>query len=116
MPLYSLAAAHANDRAGPGQYVLISAGLTFFFSLGAVIGPYIASLVIHHFGPSSFFTYTCVVHGSLALVVLIRMQKRASVPIEQRSRFVGLLRTSPMFFRMARRVSGSKSNHDDQDK
>jgi len=105
MPLYSLAAAHANDRAGPGQYVLVSAGLTFFFSLGAVVGPYTASLVIQHFGPPAFFVYTCAVHGSLALVVMIRIKSRASVPVEQRSRFVSLLRTSPVFFRMARRIS-----------
>lgn len=108
LPLYSLAAAHANDRAKAGQYVLVSAGLTFFFSLGAVIGPYTASLVIKHFGPAAFFIYTCVVHGSLAAVVVIRMRRRASVPAEQRSKFVGLLKTSPMFFRMARRVSQSR--------
>ena len=108
LPLYSLAGAHANDRAHPGQYVLVSAGLTFFFSLGAVIGPWAASLVIQHFGPAAFFFYTCIVHGSLALVVVIRMRRRASVPAEHRSKFVGLLKTSPMFFRMARRISQSK--------
>lgn len=108
LPLYSLAAAHANDRAEAGQYVLLAAGLTFFFSLGAVIGPYAASLVIKYFGPSAFFIYTCVVHGSLALIVVIRMRRRASVPAEQRSKFVGLLKTSPMFFRMARRISQSR--------
>ena len=104
LPLYSLSAAHANDRAGPGQFVLISAGLTFFFSLGAVIGPYAASLVIYNFGPAAFFTYTCIVHASLALVVMVRIKRRASVPAEDRSRFVGLLRTSPVFFRMTRRL------------
>lgn len=108
LPLYSLAAAHANDRAEAGQYVLLAAGLTFFFSLGAVIGPYAASLVIKYFGPAAFFIYTCVVHGSLALIVVIRMRRRASVPAEQRSKFVGLLKTSPMFFRMARRISQSR--------
>lgn len=112
MPLYSLAAAHANDRAGPGQYVLVSAGLTFFFSLGAVVGPYTASLVIQHFGPPAFFVYTCAVHGSLALVVMIRIKSRASVPVEQRSRFVSLLRTSPVFFRMARRISRDQPTSD----
>jgi len=104
LPLYSLAAAHANDRAHPGQYVLISAGLIFFFSLGAVIGPYAASLVIQHFGAGAFFVYTCAVHGSLALIVMVRMKRRAPVPAGQRSPFVGLLRTSPMFNRMARRI------------
>ncbi len=107
LPLYSLAAAHANDRADAGQYVLVSAGLTFFFSLGAVIGPYAASLVIQYFGPAAFFIYTCMVHASLATAVIIRMRRRESVPAEQRSKFVGLLKTSPMFFRMARRISQS---------
>lgn len=108
LPLYSLAAAHANDRAQAGQYVLVSAGLIFFFSLGAVVGPYVASLVIKHFGPSAFFIYTCIVHGALAWVAIIRIRRRASVPAEHRSKFVGLLKTSPMFSRMARRVSQSK--------
>ncbi len=108
LPLYSLAAAHANDRAKLGQYVLVSAGLSFFFSLGAVIGPYAASLVIKYWGPAAFFVYTCVVHGSLAFIVMVRMSRRASVPAEQRSKFVGLLKTSPMFFRLARRISQSK--------
>ena len=109
MPLHSLAAAHANDRAGAGQYVLVSTGLTFFFSLGAVVGPYSASLVIQNFGPSAFFVYTCVVHGTLALVVMVRIRSRASVPVEQRSKYVSLLRTSPVFFRMARRISRGKT-------
>ncbi len=111
LPLYSLSAAHANDRAEPGQYVLISAGLTFFFSLGAVVGPYTASLVIKHYGPSAFFLYTCIVHGLLGIAVLVRLKRRASVPAENRSKFVGLLRTSPVFLRMAGRVSRDKKNN-----
>ncbi|MDA8007318.1 MAG: MFS transporter [Gammaproteobacteria bacterium] len=108
LPLYSLAAAHANDRAGIGQYVLVSAGLSFYFALGAVIGPYAASLVIKYFGAPAFFLYTCAVHATLCLVVIIRSLRRAAVPAERRSRFVGLLRTSPMFFRLARRFTRSR--------
>jgi len=104
LPLYSLAAAHANDRAQPGQYVLVAAGLIFWFSSGAVIGPYAAALVIQHFGAAAFFVYTCAVHGALALVVIVRSRRRAPVPAGQRAKFVGLLRTSPMFSRMARHV------------
>ncbi len=116
LPLYSLSAAHANDRAEDGQYVLVSAGLTFYFSLGAVIGPYTASLMIENFGPSAFFVYTSLAHGSLALVVLIRMIRRESVPAEQRSKFVGLLRTSPVFLRMAGRVIRAKEKESAKDK
>ena len=35
IPLYSLSVAHANDRAEPGQYVLVAAGLIFIYAVGA---------------------------------------------------------------------------------
>lgn len=108
LPLYSLSAAHANDHARKGQYVLVAAGLTMFFSLGASLGPIIASLVIERFGAPSFFTYTCVVHASLIFTVLYRMSRRPSVPVHARSRFETLLRTSPAMFKLARRRNGRK--------
>lgn len=108
LPLYSLAAAHANDRAELGQYVLVSAGLSFFFSVGAVVGPYAAALVLENFGAAAFFMYTSMVHASLMVVVVVRMKRRTSVPAEQRSKFVALLKTSPMFSRMARHISQSR--------
>lgn len=102
LPLYSLSAAHANDHAKKGDYVLVAAGLTFFFSLGAIIGPLLSSLLIREYGPQALFVYTSVVHGSLIVVTLWRMKARTAVPIEGRKRFVTLLRTSPMIFRLAR--------------
>ena len=104
LPLYSLSAALANDRAEKGQYVLVAAGLTLFFSLGASIGPIVASLVIEKFGAPAFFAYTSIVHASLIVSTLYRMTRRPSVPVHARSRFVTLLRTSPAMFRLARRV------------
>ena len=110
LPLYSLSAAHANDQAADGDYVMVAAGLSFFFSLGAIVGPFVASLVIETFGAPAFFTYTSVVHGLLIIVTLYRMTRRKSVPREQRTRFVPLLRTSPIFLRMARKLS-RKTRH-----
>jgi MFS family permease len=104
LPLYSLSAAHANDHAKKGQFVLVAAGLTLFFSIGASMGPLIASLVIEQFGAPAFFTYTSVIHASLIVTVLYRMTRRASVPAHARSRFVTLLRTSPAIYRLARRA------------
>ena len=43
LPLYPLLAAHANDRAQSGQYVVVAAGLSTFFSIGAIAGPLLAS-------------------------------------------------------------------------
>ncbi|TIR74715.1 MAG: MFS transporter, partial [Mesorhizobium sp.] len=80
MPLYSLSAAHANDRAGKGEFVLINAALMLFYSFGAIGGPIAASAVMQHFGPSALFVFNAVVYAVLIIVILYRMQVRSSVP------------------------------------
>ncbi len=109
LPLYSLSAAHANDRAGAGQYVLIAAGLSFFYALGAAAGPFMVTWVMKFFGPSAFFTYTSAVHLLLIFLTLWRMRARGR-PSEKHGRFTSLLRTSPAMFKLARR---SRKNGDD---
>lgn len=103
LPLYSLSAAHANDHASDGDYVMVAAGLTFFFSLGAMAGPAVAALLIRYVGPQALFSYTSVVHLALVFYTLWRMRARAAVPAEMRKRFVSLLRTSPVFLKLAGR-------------
>ncbi len=101
LPLYSLSAAHANDRAGPGQYVLVAAGITFFYSIGAAGGPFLVTWVMKWLGTSAFFTYTSVIHMLLIVITLWRMRVR-SRPLTSHGRFTTLLRTSPALFRLAR--------------
>lgn len=102
MPLYSLSIAHANDFAEPGTYVELAAGLTMFYAIGASVGPLIASFLIGAFGPAVFFLYTSALHGGLIVFVVFRMTRRAPVPAPLRERFVGLVRTSPALFGLAR--------------
>lgn len=102
LPLYSLSAAHANDHAGPGQYVELAAGLTMFFAFGAMVGPLLASAVMDRFGPSAFFVYTASLHLAFVGFLGVRLAARARVPAARRGRFVWLLRTSPAIFRLAR--------------
>lgn len=102
MPLYSLSVAHANDFAKPGQHLELSAGLFLFFSIGAGIGSLVVSMLVSHFGPSAFFFYTSSIHLGFVLFVLYRITRRAAVPRELRSRFVGLLRTSILNENLAR--------------
>lgn len=108
LPLYSLSMAHANDRARPEDCVLVSAALLFFFSIGATIGPIIASLVIDWFGPPAFFAYTSAIHGLLIVTALIRMARQPGVPAKARASFTMLLRTSPVLVRLA---SGNGKPH-----
>lgn len=103
LPLYSLSTAHANDRAGKDDFVMVSAGLIFLFALGATIGPAVGSILIEYYGPRALFMFTSIVHVGLAVVTLWRMRARGSVPLDGRSRFVGLLRTSSYMARLGRR-------------
>lgn len=103
LPLYSLAAAHANDRATGDQFVLLAAGLMFFYGLGATVGPPVSSLLVGWFGPSFLFAFTSATHGTLALVTLWRMRARAAVPSGERGRFEPMTKTSPI---MQRAIGG----------
>jgi MFS family permease len=109
LPLYSLSIAHGNDQAEPDQYLLVAAGLIFFFAMGATCGPFIASLVIDSFGAPAFFAYTSCVHGILILVTFMRMAIRPEVTDKGRSSFAFLLNTSPVFIRMATRKNGKNA-------
>lgn len=102
LPLYSLCAAHANDHAEPGQFVDVVAGLTLAYGVGAMAGPFLASVVMAGYGASAFFVYTASLHLLLVVFILARIFVREAVPADRRHRFVWLLRTSPMIFRLAR--------------
>lgn len=103
MPLYSLSAAHANDHAGKGEFVQVAAGLMFFYSVGAIVGPLAASFLMEEFDPSALFAYSAAVYAAFIVITLWRMGARPGVPAGERGRFTALLRTSPIFVRLARR-------------
>jgi MFS family permease len=102
MPLYSLCSAHGNDHAKDGEHALIAAGLLFYWSIGATIGPLLAALLLEYHGPDVFFIYTSVIFAGFAVFTVRRMGARAPVPVEERpGRFRALLRTSAYFNRLA---------------
>ena len=80
MPLFSLSAAHANDRAGKGEFVLVNAALMLFYSFGAVVGPLAASYFMQGFGPQSLFLFSAGVYAIFIVITLYRMGVRAGVP------------------------------------
>jgi MFS family permease len=107
MPLFSLSAAHANDRAEKGEFVLVNAALMLFYSFGAIGGPLAASFAMERFGPPSLFLFSAVVYAVYILIILYRMRARGSVPADRRGRFTALLRTSTVFARLARRTDAA---------
>ncbi|MGB0797806.1 MAG: MFS transporter, partial [Planktomarina sp.] len=72
-PIFSVAAAHAHDFATSDERVELSAALMFYFAVGAIASPIVASTLIDNFGPASFFYFIATGHLILALVAGLRM-------------------------------------------
>ncbi len=114
MPLFSLSAAHANDRADKDEFVLVNAALMLFYSFGAIGGPLVAATFMQRFGPQSLFAFCAIIYAIFILIILYRMRARGSVPASRRGRFVAMLRTSTIFARLARKsATAEKSRADD---
>ncbi|HIF76133.1 MAG TPA: MFS transporter, partial [Sulfitobacter sp.] len=75
-PIYSVSAAHAHDFASSDERVELSAALMFFFAVGAIGAPYLASVLIDGFGASALFAMIAAAHGVLVVFGLARMRAR----------------------------------------
>jgi MFS family permease len=93
-PLYALSVAHANDYADPEDYVMVSSGLLLMYGLGAIAGPFVASLFMSYVDAAGLFGFAAIVHGALAVFVLHRISIRASTPDEHHIAFSDALATA----------------------
>ena len=108
LPSYSLASAHANDFAEPGDLVEVSTALLLIFTFGAIIGPLAASALMGAFGSMALFGYTAVIHLAMTLLTLRRMRMRVAKPPSERERFVTAPSTSPTVVGLNPRVSSTR--------
>jgi MFS family permease len=90
-PLYAVSVAHSNDHARPGEYVMISSGLLLMYGIGAIGGPFIASLAMQMVGSGGLFLYTAVIHVLLLGYIAFRFFKREPVHEEEHRKFVDAL-------------------------
>jgi len=75
-PIFSVAAAHAHDFAEPTERVELSAALMFFFALGAIASPFVASTLIELYGPRALFLFLSLGHLALIIFGVTRMWAR----------------------------------------
>jgi MFS family permease len=109
-PIYSVASAHAHDFASNEERVELSAALMFFFALGAIFAPYLASVLIENYGPRSLFLMISASHAVLVFFGLTRMRARAA-PTD-RTRFVSTPRTTFVVGRLFGRSRNRKNDSD----
>ncbi|MEW9834305.1 MFS transporter [Mesorhizobium marinum] len=85
--LYSLAVAHANDHAKPEEFAKVSGGLLLLYGFGTMIGPVIGSVLMDSMRPESLFLATALAHFLLVGYTMLRIRRRAPVPLDEREAF-----------------------------
>jgi hypothetical protein len=89
-PMYSLAVAHANDFAGPDEFVKIAGGLLLLLGVGTMVGPLAAALAMEWTIPEGLFAFTALVHVVVAGYTIFRMTRRTTPDPVLREAFRGL--------------------------
>lgn len=87
-PLFSVAAAHANDFAAPDEIVELNASLLFIYAVGAIVSPLAAASLIESFGPRALFVYVAAAHVLLILFGFWRMTRRRAAERKTPHRYV----------------------------
>ncbi|MBF0248781.1 MAG: MFS transporter [Alphaproteobacteria bacterium] len=100
LPLYGLSIAHTNDHIEAKDFVSASSSLLLVYGVGAVIGPFAATLAMRAFGPGGLFGHVGVIGVAVGVFALYRITQRAPVPLDQTEPFVVAPRTSPMAFEL----------------
>lgn len=99
--LYGLSIAHVNDRIEKELTLEATRGLMQIYGIGAITGPFLASINMDYFGAhgiQSFFSVTLLV---LTLFTLLRISLSEAPAEEEHSDFVAMNRTSPVALEMS---------------
>lgn len=85
--LYSIAVAHANDHAGPEDFVKVSGGLLLIYGAGTMAGPLLGATLMESLRPEGIFLATATAHGVIVPYTAWRMRQRAPVAQEEKDLF-----------------------------
>ena len=106
IPIFSISAAHANDFADADFMAELSADLMFFYGVGAIFSPLLASALIQAYGPGAMFGMIAVAHVGLVVFGLYRMTVRDA---RTKAPYTYIPRTSFILGRVLRRRDARKN-------
>ena len=92
--LYPMSVAHANDHLQPHELVAASGGLILSYSVGATLGPIVASPLMDFAGPLALFAFLVVAGVAASAFATWRLRVRPPVPMEEQAPFQVVPRTS----------------------
>ncbi|MBM3597724.1 MAG: MFS transporter [Alphaproteobacteria bacterium] len=77
-PLYGLGTAHTCDRCKPDEILAASGGQMLAWSVGAVVGPYVAAVTMDLVGAHGIFIHTGTIYVAIILYALYRSARRGA--------------------------------------
>lgn len=86
-PIYALNVAHANDLAGPDEFVKVSSGLLIIYGAGTMAGPQFGGRLMEYAGPRGFFIAMAVTYAAYGAYALWRSTRREAIRPEERPDF-----------------------------
>ena len=110
--VYPLCVAQTFDRLDKRYYVAASGRLLMVYSIGAAIGPLLASVLMSLYGPFSFFLFESAIAIAYALFVLVHIKAGPEMPVGERERFVPLPDISPVAMSLDPRTEPGPSEPD----
>ncbi|MFN3958782.1 MAG: MFS transporter [Parvularculaceae bacterium] len=87
VPMFGLAAAHANDLSAPGAAVETNGGLLLLHGCGSVVGATLGAVMMSAFGPQFLFVYIAAIYLALGTFCLVRILSRKGRLPEQKAPF-----------------------------
>ncbi len=94
--VYPLCVAQTFDHLERKYYVAASGRLLMVYSIGATVGPLLASALMAIYGPSSFFLFESTVAVLYSVFVFVSVSRRPSLPADQREKYVPLPDVTPI--------------------
>ena len=93
--IYSVANAHANDRAEPQYYVSLSSTLLVAWSVSGIVLPALATVLTEMVGIRAFMIVAICVAALYAGFVALRLLRREAVPEEEQEPFQAISAQAP---------------------
>jgi MFS family permease len=94
--LYPLSMTHTSDKVEKKDLISTIAVLSLTYSIGAIVGPIIASYSMNFLGPKGLFFYVAIVGILIGSFSFFNIIKKKSLPQEDKGKYKNIPRTSPI--------------------
>ncbi len=86
--IYPISMSQTFDQLKQSQMLAAMGSMIMAFSIGGVVGPYSASIIMNLFDSTALFYFLAVIQILLALYVMYRMSVKDPLPVEEQDNFV----------------------------